>query len=345
MNSFERIEQENKRDITKFEDLSGLDLSNFDLQSSSSHDLGTISFDTNTKWPTPDKLPDGFNPEKILETGKNPGLGIKKLHDIGINGEGVVVAIIDQKLDVNHPEYSGAIKDYAEYEGIEEETISMHGPAVASLLVGKECGVAPKAKLVYKALPSGRNFYLQAQALEDIMINNEKVPPSEKVKVVSCSIGYEKEKPEPGLDKWISVLKKAKEEGLFVVDVGGKQIDIQFIGGGSSENKDDFESYSPWLHQVENEKLNKNIIVPSDYRTMASSWSKKEQYMHEGKGGISWSVPYLAGLFALALQVNHDIKQEEITEIIKKSTITNKKGLRIINPEGIIKLAKERITN
>ncbi|MEP7162283.1 MAG: hypothetical protein ABI747_00765 [Candidatus Moraniibacteriota bacterium] len=91
-----------------------------------------------------------------------------------------------------------------------------------------------------------------------------------------------------------------------------------------------------------NERKNE-IIVPSDYRTMASSWSKEGQYMYNGKGGISWSVPYLAGLFALALQVNPNLQREEIAEIIKESIVTNKKGLRIVNPKGIIDLVRERI--
>lgn len=340
MNSFEKLEQENKKEIAKFKDLQGLDLSNFDLQSSSLQNLETTNFDTDTKWPTPDKLPEDFNYEKLLENGKNPGLGIKELHSAGINGEGVVVAIIDQKLDINHPEYSATIRDYAEYEGVKEEDISMHGPAVASLLVGKNCGIAPKAKLIYKALPSGRNFSLQAQALEDIIESNEKLTQNEKIKIISCSIGYAIEKPEPGLDEWINSLKKAKEKGLLVVDPGGMQIDVQFTGGGSSGDKDDFESYSSGLYQ--NEKANENIIIPSDYRTMASSWKKEGQYMYNGKGGISWSVPYLAGLLALVLQVNPNIKQEEIAEIINESASINKKGFKIVNPRGIIKLVRER---
>ena len=65
--------------------------------------------------------------------------------------------------------------------------------------------------------------------------------------------------------------------------------------------------------------------------------------MYNGKGGISWSVPYLAGLFALALQVNPNLQRGEIAEIVKESTVVNKKGLRIVNPKGIIDLARERI--
>ena len=76
---------------------------------------------------------------------------------------------------------------------------------------------------------------------------------------------------------------------------------------------------------------------------MASSWHKEGQYVYNGRGGMSWSVPYLAGLFALALQVNPNLQREEIAEIIKESVVMNKKGLRIVNPKGIVDLAKERI--
>ena len=384
MKNFEETENKQEQTIAQFEDLRGKDLSTKNLVDVPVDILRTTEFDTETIWPEKEKLPKDFNPEKLLEESKNPGLGIKELHKQGITGQGVVVAIIDQKLDINHPEYKNSVVDYKEYDEAGKEEVSMHGPAVASLLVGKDCGVAPGARLVYKATPSGRSFLSEAQALKDIIEDNKNVPQNEKVRVVSCSIDYMLEKPEPGLDEWIDALKKAKELGIFVVDVGGNQIDISFSGGGSPENKNDFENYLSWLREDEgNEELNKNIsegnieeilkklrevkkddlanisdidlrkkiealldkrkkeiVVPSDYRTMASSWNKEGQYMYNGRGGISWSVPYLAGLFALILQINPNIKREEIAEIINKSATVNKKGLRIVNPKGIIDLVK-----
>ena len=390
MKNLEKIESKPEWEtaVSRFEDFRGKDLSEENFSNVSIDVLQTINFDTETIWPEKEKLPKNFGPEKLLDESKNPGLGIKELHEQGINGQGVVVAIIDQKLDIGHPEYKDSIISYMEYDGAEKEEISMHGPAVASLLVGKDCGVAPGAKLVYKAAPSGRSFLSGAKALNDIIERNKNASQNEKVRVVSCSIGYKKENPEPGLDEWIEALKKAKEEGIFVVNVGGNQIDISFIGGGSPENKNDFEGYLLWLYEKneENEELEKNIsegnideilkrfrevkkdyfvnmsdldlrkeieerlnkikkaiVVPSDYRTMASSVNKEGQYMYNGKGGMSWSVPYLAGLFALILQVNPNIKGEEIAEIINESAVVNKKGMRIINPKGIIDLVKKRI--
>src|SRR3989338_9565704 len=343
MKNFEEIENKQEQTIAQFEDLKGKDLSEENFSNVSIDVLQTLEFDTETIWPKKEKLPKNFNPEELLEESKNPGLGIKELHEQGITGQGVVVAIIDQKLDIGHPEYKNSIIGYSEYDGAEKEEISMHGPAVTSLLVGKDCGVAPGAKLVYKAAPAGRSFLSEARALKDIIEGNKNVPQNEKVMVVSCSIGYMLENPEIGLDEWVNALEKAKEAGIFVVDVEGNQIDIPFSGGGSPENKNDFENYLSWLREDEgNKELNKNIsegnideimkklrevkkddlanisdidlrkkiearlhkikkeiVVPSDYRTMASSRNKEGQYMYNGRGGISWSVPYLAGLFAL----------------------------------------------
>lgn len=322
MENLGKIEYKQEEIISRFDDLRRKDLSTKNLVDISVDVSRTTEFDTETIWPEKEKLPKNFDPEKLLEESKNPGLGIRELHKQGIDGRGIVVAIIDQKLDVDHQEYKGSIWDYSEYGEAKDEDISMHGPAVASLLVGKDCGVAPGAKLVYKAVPSGRNFLFQAQALSDILDSNKNLPQNEKVRVVSCSIGYMPENPELGLDEWVDTLKKAKEAGIFVVDANGDQLDVSFGGGGSPENKNNFESYLPWLYEdgedEGNEELNKiitegnvdkilkkireigkdefanipdldlrkkiekhllkrkkEIVVPSDYRTMASSWNKE----------------------------------------------------------------------
>jgi len=335
--------EKNEKPI-EIEDVRSSNLSERDFSGVPINTMKRMNFDTQTIWPEKDKMPSDFVPEKTLEENKNPGLGIRELHEQGITGQGVVVAIIDQKIDVNHPEYKSSLIVNVEYATAKEEKISAHGPAVASLLVGKDCGVASGAKLVYKGVPSGRNFSNQVQALEDILEKNETVLPEEKVRIVSCSIGYELKNPEPGLDEWVRSLKKAKDAGVFVVDVSGDQIGVLFSGGGSPDSKDDFESYLPWSSSKGvNAKKHYEIVIPSDYRTVASSWHKESQYAYYGKGGQSWAVPYLSGILALLLQVNPNLKSEEISEIINESAVVNTKGLRIINPKGAIDLATRKI--
>ncbi|HPL22696.1 MAG TPA: hypothetical protein PKV49_03465, partial [bacterium] len=133
--NFEKINNHQELIIDRFADLRGRNLSQQNLSMVSADILKTAEFDTATIWPKKEKLPTAFNPEKLLLDGKNPGLGIKKLHQQGIDGRGVVVAILDQGLDINHPEYKDSLIDY-QTRGIDSEPISMHGPAVASLLVG-----------------------------------------------------------------------------------------------------------------------------------------------------------------------------------------------------------------
>jgi len=68
--------------------------------------------------------------EQEIELGKNPGLGIVKLHEKGITGRGVPVAIIDQKLRLTHVEYKDSIARYTEVDDLSGEAVSMHGSGV-----------------------------------------------------------------------------------------------------------------------------------------------------------------------------------------------------------------------
>ena len=52
--------------------------------------LKRLNFDTTTVWPASDKLPSGFDPQKLLREGRNPGLGLHDLHEKGIDGKGIM---------------------------------------------------------------------------------------------------------------------------------------------------------------------------------------------------------------------------------------------------------------
>ena len=84
-------------------DLISADVSRWDLRDRLP-DLLYASFDDRTTWP--ESLPSGFDPLRIMALGKNPGLGIRSLHERGITGENVGIAVIDGGLLVDHVEYS-----------------------------------------------------------------------------------------------------------------------------------------------------------------------------------------------------------------------------------------------
>ena len=118
------------------------DLRDWDL-SDMEEELFAADFDTRTQWPA--DLPGSFEPERLLELGKDPGLGLRALHEQGITGKGVGIAIIDQTLLVEHREYADRLRLYQEYHTAAEDGASTHGPAVASIALGETVGVAPEA--------------------------------------------------------------------------------------------------------------------------------------------------------------------------------------------------------
>ena len=106
-----KVTLRNNDDLNKIDRFSGfanISLVNLDLRDQVEL-LSTMNFDSNTEWPSAKKLPDGFNPGKLLEEGKNPGLGIRSLHERGIDGRGVGIAIIDQPLLLGHIEYTSRL--------------------------------------------------------------------------------------------------------------------------------------------------------------------------------------------------------------------------------------------
>ena len=52
-----------------------------------------------------------------------------------------------------------------------------------------------------------------------------------------------------------------------------------------------------------------DVIVPTDFRVIASPTGKND-YVHYTNGGLSWAVPYVAGLYALGVQVYPQLTKE-----------------------------------
>lgn len=145
----DKIPEYNPKDLNAFQiDFRGYDLSHLDIGEDRLDVLREGSFNTATKWPK--NLPKGFNPVEIMEIGKNPGLNVRELHKQGITGKGVGIAIIDQKLLVEHNEYKDQLKLYEEINIPDSDNqATLHGAAVASIAVGKTVGVAPDADLLF----------------------------------------------------------------------------------------------------------------------------------------------------------------------------------------------------
>lgn len=331
-------------------DLRSSDLSGIDLKDKFEY-LIYSDFDSKTKWP--DKLPDGFDSELIMELGKNPGLGVRELHKKGITGKGIGIAIIDQGLLVDHVEYKDQLKLYEEIHCSDVDA-QMHGPAVASIAVGKTVGVAPEADLYYIAETHGvyKNGEFQwdltwlAKSIDRVVEINKMLPEGEKIRVISISLGMS-DKGFNGYEKALESAEKARQEGIYTVYVN---TDL-FMGLGRDplENADDINSYSKGKYWSSNSYPypynNDKLLVPMDSRCTASPTGEND-YVFYREGGISWSVPYVAGLYALACQVNPDITPEvfweEAYNTSETITINDTQKLgKIVNPIKLIEKIEE----
>ncbi len=309
-------------------DLRSTDISSLDL-TDRTDDLFFASFDSKTRWPQ--KLPPEYDPEHIMELGKNPGLGVSSLHQRGITGKGIGIAIIDQGLLVDHIEYKDRVRLYEEIHCADEHS-AMHGPAVASIAVGRTVGVAPDADLYYIAETHGVfrenkfdwDFTHLARSIDRILEIDRYLPEKKKIRVISISVGWNPK--QKGYAQVTASVERAKKEGIFVVSssLSSCYENRFFFNGLNRDPLSDPESprsYGPglfWANRLFQTPMTtktprERLLVPMDSRCTASPTGVTD-YVFYRQGGWSWSIPYIAGLYALACQVRPLITPQEFWE-------------------------------
>lgn len=312
-------------------DLRSQDLTGIDMTASLA-DLQYATFDSKTQWPSSNKMPAQFDWQNMMEICKDPGLGVRSLHDQGITGNGVGIAIIDQPLLVDHVEYKDRLHLYEEINVLPDSEAAMHGAAVASIALGKTVGVAPEADLYYIATGfcgaekfEELDFACWAKAVRRIVEINENLPADRKIRVLSLSWGWSTKS--TGYKQISAAVNEAKAAGIFVISSSLGHTDELYFQGLGREPLDEpnrFESYTPglwWEKDYFAGPLNYYfgnppepfLLVPMDSRTTASP-TGTEDYVFYRIGGWSWSIPYLAGMYALAVQVDPDITPKEFWE-------------------------------
>lgn len=319
------------------------DISNINLRDAGEK-IKYMSFDDKTIFPSDDKMPSDFNPKVLLEKGKNPGLGIKNIHADGITGKGVTVAIIDNALNIDHQEIKNNV---IHYEILGRPVENFHGPAVSSLLCGKNIGVAPDVKLVYFAsgfFPKENenksfSFDNDISALHKILEMNSLLPKNKKISAVSISRGWY------GDDKeFKEAVLQLIDSGVFVFTANAADYyddfpGTMFLARHPYSDPDDIQSYFAAFDYPANNFL----FVPSGNRTTASHISN-DSYMYWGTrdGGISWQMPYVVGVYALAKQVYPELQPKQFIEVMKDTAYKMPKGENVINPTKIIEYLKNK---
>lgn len=337
-------------------DLRSRDLTGLDLHDRLA-DLFHADFDDRTKWPA--QMPEGYDYKQIMELGKNPGLGLRKLHQQGVTGRGIGIAICDQPLLVEHQEYADRLRLYEEINIRPGMEAQMHGPAVASLAVGKTVGVAPEADLYYIGQFNADfndtgftwNFEYLARGVQRILEVNEQLPPEKKIRVLSISVGWSPS--QKGYQQITEAVHKAKAAGMLVICSSVEQVHgfaFHGLGRPPLANPDDVNSCEPgswWAGAFYRgdafARSADRLLVPMDARTTAS-WTGAREYAFYAQGGWSWSIPYIAGAYALAAQVEPKITPDRFWALALRTgrTITLRRGGKehklgpILDPAGLV---------
>ena len=337
------------------------DLSKMDL-SVLGDKIKYINFDNETIFPSTDKLPKNFNPQKLLEDGKNPGLGIRDLHKQGITGKGITVAILDNGLSI--PEHQEIKDNLIHHEVIGATFSHFHGVVCASLLCGKTTGVAPDAKLVYFStgfLPittdehgikhhSAQN---DITALKKILDMNSKLPNNEKISAVSISRGWYPNTPES--EEFNEIVLKLIESGVLVLPTNagkyyGSSAKFTTTDRNINSAPDDTKSYAPgfWRNYQKYPTFTDYILSVAGGRTSAGP-TAPDNYMYWGaNGGMSWATPYMVGVYALAKQVYPDLTPLKFFEIARRTghpmELSDGRKNILIQPKKIIEQLQNELT-
>lgn len=275
---------------------------------------------TDVIWPKADKLPPDFNPINELEAAKEPTDTVN-LHKAGKTGKGISIAIIDQRLNQQHPEYADNIKYYSVLgDTWDKDGIDYHGSLVSGCAVGHTTGTAPDADLYYFAAPilvngEPNRKYIN-EAIRQLLKINKTLPENKKIRFLSCSWGRPKDK---GADISKKLFDECEQSGIMVI-------------GGSYKSISD---YIPYDKRYKNQT--ERIGIPTDGKT-TPFW--QGGYYYTRQGGASSISPYIAGILACAMQGNELFFTrpnwpEELRNIIKQTATNSPEHGLAINPDGI----------
>lgn len=292
----------------------------------------SFTFSDKTVFPDTGNLPAGYDPDALMEWGKDPGLNVDILHKHGFTGKGAVIAYVDQPA-APHEQYGSANLHYT--NNTENES-SMHGPAVLSLLSGKDIGTAPEAEVYFYGMAAWElDQTKHAQCLYQIIEQNKQLPEDKKIRMVAFSDNINTEEKHP--KEFRKAVTACEEAGIMVWFCGeyGCASFLPFSDKNLPENVIEDAEYREAKFSTD------LVYVPTSGRTVAATEGSSYIYWG-GNGGASWAMPYVFGLYAIAIEIDPALTQYALTELVA-STAYDCNGIKLVNPVGFISAVLRRV--
>ena len=315
----------------------GKNISKYDMNNLSKESFCRLAFDSKTIFSPNQK--NIFHPEILLEKGKSFGLGLNNLHNVGLDGKGINVAIIDWNFNYNNPEMimSNGKKKILYYDNSKSSQKSCdgyHGKTVSSLLAGNSVGVSPNSNIYYFAIDDIPSDEDKIDIFNKIIELNKEGKNIQIISMSSCLNDRSSEK------KYANLLRESGVELIssntffdnnFTYFDRNNYLDISDYNNFEIPVflKQKIISECPYSLENKNELLKcyttftKGYVhVPCGGRTTLQIEGNGYQYI--ATSCASYSIPQVAGLFAIAKQLDPNISFKEFSIIAKEKSSLNK---------------------
>ncbi len=290
------------------------------------------------------------NTEMISKQSGDTTWGVERIRapevwDIGFDGSGVKVAVLDTGIDITHPDLEGRMcGDPPYYEGCWAEFDSYgnevnnsephdddgHGTHVSGTVLGGNAsgthiGVAPGATLAHGlVLPPGEGFFEQVIAGMEWAIDDEESGGAE-ADIVNMSLGsdgYVEEFEEPiqnvisaGAVPVVATGNDDGSQGDGKIATPGAIFESFSIGASNSDDNIAGFSYGKIIDDdrddTPDEYIKPDFSAPGV--SVLSSVPGGLMYKH----GTSMATPHVSGAIALIMQADPEINSDQIYELLR----------------------------